>query len=170
MPEIIIIAGPNGAGKTSFANEFLMTDEDLAFVNADEAARSLAQSGRTGRLDIAAGRLVLDVIDGFLAQNLEFVVETTLATSVYARRIPDWKKRGYWVSLNYLRLPSVETAIERVRRRVAAGGHSIPEPVIRRRFVRGLANLETLYKPIVDDWYVWDSLEGDFQLAEAWDD
>jgi predicted ABC-type ATPase len=165
------LLGPNGAGQTSFANEFLFADDELAFINADEAARSLARTGVTGgALDVAAGRIVLEVVDGFLDQNVEFVVETTLATSVYARRIPHWKKRGYWVSLNYLRLPSVDVAIERVRRRVAAGGHSISEDIIRRRFTRSLANLETLYKPIVDDWYVWDSLEGDFQLAEAWDD
>jgi predicted ABC-type ATPase len=44
MREIIIIAGPNGAGKTSFANRFLPSaDSELAFVNADEIARSLAK-------------------------------------------------------------------------------------------------------------------------------
>lgn len=29
---------------------------------------------------------------------------------------------------------------------------------------------EQRYKQVVDEWYVWDSLEGDFELAEAWDD
>jgi predicted ABC-type ATPase len=57
-----------------------------------------------------------------------------------------------------------------VRRRVAAGGHGIPEETIRRRFGRSLEYLGTRYKPIVDEWYVWDSLEGEFRLAEAWDD
>jgi predicted ABC-type ATPase len=51
---------------------------------------------------------------------------------------------------------------------VAAGGHDIPEGVIRRRFAKSLNYLETRYKPIVDEWYVWDSLEGSFTLAEAW--
>jgi len=61
-----------------------------------------------------------------------------------------------------------EASIERVRRRVEAGGHDIPEDVIRRRFVKSLNYLDSRYKPIVDEWYVWDSLEGSFTLAEAW--
>jgi hypothetical protein len=31
-------------------------------------------------------------------------------------------------------------------------------------------NLRLLYKPLVDEWYIWDSLEGSFQPAEKWDD
>lgn len=74
------------------------------------------------------------------------------------------------VALIYLRLPSVEMSIERVRRRVAAGGHDIPEQVIRKRFAKSVAYLEQRYKPIVNEWYIWDSLEGRFHLAETWDD
>lgn len=172
MQEIIIVAGPNGAGKTSFANEFLPADvEGLVFVNADEVARVLARDGlKNGALDIAAGKHVLREMDRLVEAQREFLVETTLATTTYARRIPKWKRSGYWVSLIYLRLPSAEHSIERVRRRVAAGGHDIPEQVIRRRFVKSLENLEMLYKPLVDDWSIWDSLEGDFQIAETWED
>jgi predicted ABC-type ATPase len=47
MPAIIIIAGPNGAGKTSFANKFLPSAPDLAYVNADEIARELADTRHT---------------------------------------------------------------------------------------------------------------------------
>jgi predicted ABC-type ATPase len=85
----------------------------------------------------------------------------------YARKITDWKRAGYAVSLVYLRLPSVESSLARVRHRVQAGGHGIPEAIIRRRFVKSLRYLETIYKPVVDEWYIWDSLEGDFALAEA---
>jgi predicted ABC-type ATPase len=74
------------------------------------------------------------------------------------------------VALIYLRLPNVEMSIGRVRRRVAAGGHSVPEHVIRQRFTKSAAYLESHYKPVVDEWYIWDSLEGRFELAEAWDD
>jgi len=57
-----------------------------------------------------------------------------------------------------------------VRRRVAAGGQGIPEPTIRRRFFMSLDYLDRYYKPAVDAWYVVDSLDGGFQLAEASDD
>jgi predicted ABC-type ATPase len=56
-----------------------------------------------------------------------------------------------------LQLPSVELAVERVRQRVAQGGHNIPEADIRRRFDRGLMNFRDLYQPIVNAWQVFDA-------------
>lgn len=43
-------------------------------------------------------------------------------------------------------------AVERVAKRVASGGHSIPEDVIRRRYERGLANFFNAYSSIADSW------------------
>jgi len=59
--------------------------------------------------------------------------------------------------------------MERVRQRVAAGGHGIPEEIIRRRFGKSAGYFENLYKSIVDKWYIWQSVEGDFVLAESWE-
>ncbi len=169
MHEIIIIAGPNGAGKTTFANAFLRSTEGLVYVNADEMARELTDPALTpAQCDIRAGKQMLERIAALVQARVEFVFETTLASLTYATRIPAWRALGYFVTLVYLRLPNVEASIARVRRRVEAGGHGIPEPIIRRRFSRSLECLEARYKPIVDEWYIYDSLEGDFSLAEAW--
>lgn len=43
-------------------------------------------------------------------------------------------------------------AVERVAKRVAAGGHSIPEDVIRRRYERSLDNFFNAYSPAADTW------------------
>lgn len=171
MQEIIIIAGPNGAGKTSFAGYYPpLAGTRFAFINADEIAREIANSSLSqAELDFRAGREMLARIEALVEAGAEFTFETTLASLTYARKIPIWRKAGYKVTLIYLRLPNAEASIDRVSRRVAAGGHSIPEPVIRQRFAKSLKYLDELYKPIVDEWYVWDSLEGDMQLAEAWD-
>ncbi len=172
MQEIIIVAGPNGAGKTSFANEYLpAAEEGLIFVNADEIAREIFDSSLSKAvLDLRAGREMLRRIDILAQARIEFMFETTLASLTYARKLKSWQQLGYSVALLYLRLPSPEKSIERVGRRVAAGGHDVPEKIIRQRFTKSLEYFEHLYKPIVDEWYVWDSLEGEFQLAEAWDD
>jgi predicted ABC-type ATPase len=87
----------------------------------------------------------------------------------YAQKIPDWRKRGYLVSLVYPRLETVEDSIARVRKRIAAGGHGIPEDTIRRRFGRSRNYFEAIYRPIVDEWYIWASQEGRFVLIESWD-
>ena len=172
MQEVIILAGPNGAGKTTFANEYLpAADEGLVFVNADEIAREVSAIDLpTAQADIQAARRMLEQIDGLAAARVEFMFETTLAGLTYARRIPIWRSLGYSVALIYLRLPSVERSIDRVRRRVEAGGHDIPETIIRRRYARSLVCFEQIYKPLVDEWYVWESLEGDFKVAETWDE
>lgn len=172
MQEIIIIAGPNGAGKTSFANEFLKDYRTrLTFVNADEIARRLTGGAQAGAADdLRAAREMLQRLDELAAAKQGFAFETTLASLSYAQRIPRWQSAGYKVALIYLRLPSVDAAIERVARRVAAGGHDIPEGTIRQRFAKSADYLERLYKPIVDEWYMWESLEDIFRPLEKWDD
>ena len=169
MREIILIAGPNGAGKTSFAREYLTQERSgFAFVNADEIARTISTTGLSQtQIDLQAARAMLVQIDALIGAQANFVVETTLASLTYSTKIPAWRRAGYRVILFYLRLPSIEASLARVRRRVEAGGHDIPETVIRRRFAKSLNYLETRYKLIVDEWYVWDSLEGSFTLAEA---
>lgn len=77
-----------------------------------------------------------------------------LAGRSYRRRIPRWKELGFHVTLFFIWLPSDEMAIQRVASRVAQGGHDIAIPDIRRRYIRGLRNLNTVYLPIVDEAWV----------------
>jgi predicted ABC-type ATPase len=171
VPEIIIIAGPNGAGKTTFASEYLPARQKrLVFVNADEIGRELADQGLSQRqVDIRAARVMLERMDDLANAGAGFMFETTLATLIYTQKIPRWRAFGYSVSLIYLRLSSIEVSIDRVRQRIEAGGHSIPEDAIRRRFDKSVRYFETTYKTIVDEWYIWDSVEGTFTLAQSWD-
>ena|SRR5262245_29552503 len=172
MQEIIIIAGPNGAGKTSFANEYLSAFRGrFAFLNADEVAREIASPGvPQAQLDLRAGREMLTRINDCIDAGLNFVFETTLASLSYAKKIPSWQRAGCSVALVYLRLATVEMSIERVHRRVTEGGHGVSEDVLRKRFSKSIDYFEKLYRPMVNEWYIWDSLEGSFQPAEKWDD
>jgi predicted ABC-type ATPase len=63
------------------------------------------------------------------------------------------------VRLIFLSLPDVKIAIARVAARVAQGGHAIPKDVIRRRFDAGLKNFNTIYKNIVDVWFLFDNAD-----------
>jgi predicted ABC-type ATPase len=167
VPGVIIIAGPNGAGKTTFGDEYLSIEKrEFEFVNADEIARGLDAQRAQSRSDVLAARMMLRRVDELVQASANFVIETTLATRSYAQKIPVWREKGYTISLVYLRLGSVEESLARVRKRVAAGGHGIPEDAIRRRFGKSLGYLETVYKPIVDEWYIWESREGAFTLVE----
>jgi len=155
--KIIIIAGPNGAGKTTFAAEFLPNEAACpVFINADLIAAGLAPF-QPESAAFKAGRLMLESIHEHARKGDSFAFETTLSGRAYAACIPHWQNVGYKVKLLFLQLDSPELAIARVKQRVKAGGHAIPEPVIRRRFKAGLKNLDTLYKPLVNEWAVYDN-------------
>jgi predicted ABC-type ATPase len=156
-PWIHIVAGPNGAGKTTFAREFLLLEGHApVFLNADLIAAGLSPFD-PARVAIRAGRIMLQLIDESVAKRESFSFETTLSSRNYATKIPAWRQQGYLVSLHFFSLPSADMAQARVLLRVRQGGHSIPEPVIRRRFESGLRNFEDVYKPAVDRWTHYDS-------------
>jgi predicted ABC-type ATPase len=124
--KVIIIAGPNGAGKTTFAREFLPTDAACpAFVNADLIAAGLAPFAPESAA-IRAGRLMLSELERHFRSRQNFAFETTLSGRGYLRHIARWRTVGYRVKLIFLKLDSVEEAIERVANRVRQGGHHIP--------------------------------------------
>ena len=110
-----IIAGPNGAGKTTFANEFLPTEvECLNFINVDLIAHGLAPF-KPEKMAIEAGRLMIQNIEMCVRKNESFAFETTLSGLSYSKKIENWKKKGYKIIIYYLKLPSVDIAIERVK-------------------------------------------------------
>ncbi len=155
--KIIIIAEPNGAGKTTFAQEFLPNEAGCpVFINADLIAAGLAPFDQE-RVAFKAGRLMLGEIFEQVSKGNNFAFETTLSGRGYARMIPGWQASGFQIKLFFLQLVSPELAIARVHQRVKSGGHNVPEVVIRRRFTSGLYNLDSLYKPIVDEWVVYDN-------------
>jgi len=155
--KIVIIAGPNGAGKTTFAREFLPNEAGCpVFVNADLIAAGLAPFD-PARAVVRAGRLMLEEIHGHVRKGGNFSFETTLSGRHYAQLIPVWRRQGYKVKLIFLSLPTVEVAIERVRVRVAQGGHNVPADVIHRRFLSGRRNFDNLYKGLVDAWVLYDN-------------
>ena len=154
---IFIIAGPNGAGKTTFALEFLPHEANCPdFVNVDLIAAGLSPFD-PDRAAIRAGRLMLTEIRNRVRKGNSFAFETTLSGHGYARLIPFWRSKGYFVKLIFLNLPTPDLAVARVGARVAQGGHNVPESVIRRRFDRSLRNFSDLYSALVNRWEWYDN-------------
>jgi len=152
---IVIIAGPNGAGKTTFARAFL-ADSGMRFINADLIAAGLSPF-EPEAMALRAGRLMLEETAACTARNENFAFETTLSGLGWLRHIRQWREDGWHVELHFLTLQNADMAIERVKQRVRQGGHSIPEPVIRRRFSAGLRNFEQHYKHAVNAWACYDN-------------
>ncbi len=158
-PHLYIIAGPNGAGKTTFAKEFLPHYAKCEnFVNADLIAQGLSPFAPEVA-GLKAGRLLLKQIDEFAHRRADFAFETTLAGVTYVSLLRALKVQGYRIQLFFLWIPTVEMALARIADRVQRGGHQIPEPVVRRRFHKGIDHLFRLYRPLLDSWILFDNSE-----------
>jgi len=151
-----VIAGPNGAGKTSAAPDLLRDTVGIeAFVNADVIAEGLS-GFRPESAAFEAGRILLRRVRELARDRADFSFESTLAGRSGVRVLSDLAQAGYDVHIFYLWLPSADMAVARVRRRVEAGGHDVPEQVIRRRFGKSLVNFDTLYCPLASTWRMYD--------------
>jgi predicted ABC-type ATPase len=156
-PRCIIIAGPNGAGKTTFARSYLLQEtEVLNFINADYIASGLSPlvPERAAR---AAGRLLLEELERLTKANESFALESTLSGKTYIDAIKRWRSVGYRIEIVFLRLNSPEISLKRIAMRVSQGGHNIPKADVMRRFERGWKNFMEHYRPLADDWTVFDA-------------
>ncbi|MBD2292720.1 zeta toxin family protein [Anabaena sphaerica FACHB-251] len=155
MPKLYIIGGANGSGKTTVALQILPYFLDVfEYVNADKIAEGISPLNSEA-VAIEAGRLMLQRLETLVNDKADFAFETTLAARNFARFIRKCKEQGYIINLIYFWLETPELAIARVSRRVASGGHNIPEDVIYRRYERGRKNLTDLYLPLCDTWIVY---------------
>lgn len=155
-PQVVVIGGPNGAGKTSSAPHLLRDTVGIdAFVNADLIAEGLSGFAPQASA-IEAGRILLARLRELAERRADFAFESTLSGRTLHAFLGALTDRGYESHILYLWLPSVDLALARVRRRVQAGGHYVPEQVIRRRFRRSLVNFDRLYRPGATAWRLYD--------------
>ena len=160
MPKnLYIIGGCNGAGKTTASYTLLPEILDCKeFVNADEIARGLSPFNPNS-MAIEAGKLMLKRINELLGRDESFAIETTLATRSYVNLVHQAQKKDYKVTLVFFWLITPELALQRIAERVKMGGHDIPSPTARRRYISGINNFFKLYASEVDCWMIYDNSE-----------
>lgn len=161
-PLVVVIGGCNGAGKTTASRALLAeTLGVMTFVNTDVIARGLSGFD-VERAQFEAGRLTLQRLQQLAAARESFAFETTLSGRAYATTLRELRVAGYRVELYYFWLKSADLSIERVARRVASGGHNVPEDTLRQRYPKSVDNFRRLYRPLADLWRVYDnSVYGD---------
>jgi len=155
-PTIVVIGGPNGAGKSTAAPGLLGHLGVETFVNADLIAQGLSGLNPQTRA-FEAGRVMLSEMRRLVARNETFAFESTLASRSFAPWIKRLQSCGYEFWLEHVWVPTPEIALARVASRVRAGGHSVPEDVVRRRWRRSAVNFWHLYAPIAQRWVVYDN-------------
>lgn len=162
-----IISGCNGAGKTTAAY-YILPDilQCKEFVNADEIAKGISPF-QPESVTYQAGKIMSNRISELIQKGDNFAVETTLSAVTYKNKITYAQENGYVVNLIYFWLSSPELAKNRVRLRVEEGGHNIPEPVIIRRYYKGLTNFFETFMNVSDNVMLFDNSDNAPKLVMA---
>jgi predicted ABC-type ATPase len=143
-PVLFVLAGVNGAGKSSVGGH-LLERAGLAWFNPDTFARELQAT--TGcdqeQANAAAWQEGMRRLDEAVATGANFAFETTLGGRTVPAKIRS-ASATHDVLMWFCGLSSPDLHVARVRARVAAGGHDIPEAKIRERYPAALQNLIAL--------------------------
>jgi predicted ABC-type ATPase len=130
-----LVIGPNGAGKSTFV-EFTLAPllARSVFVNADEIAKQRWPDDPAAH-SYEAARVAADTRTTLIARGHSFIAETVFSHPSKLELITAAHSSGFTVVLHVLLVPE-ELAVQRVRHRVQAGGHAVPEDKIRERHRR----------------------------------
>ena len=148
--ELIVVSGPNGAGKTTFAKLFL-SRHSSTYLSADAIAAELSPNDPTSA-QLKAGREFLIRCQHHLAEATSLLMESTLSGRGLRHFLVSARDAGFQITLYHVFLDHADLCVARVQERVRKGGHDVPVPDIRRRFVRSAQNFWNIYRRLADQW------------------
>jgi predicted ABC-type ATPase len=147
---IFVLAGCNGAGKSSIGGAALL-ESGVRFYNPDEAARKILTANAhldppptMGEVNAAAWSEGRTLLERAIDRHLDFAFETTLGGQTMTELLERAAGDGIAVHVWFAGLENVELHIERVRQRVARGGHDIPREKTVERYDGARKNLVRL--------------------------
>jgi predicted ABC-type ATPase len=155
-PRLWIVAGPNGSGKTSIYENADIEDfgRSVWIINPDALSKRVKDI--EGFNPLAANLEAVRRIERWLYASIDAYqtvgVETVLSTPKYRQLIIAAKERQFAIRLIYVLLRSPDLNVERVRLRVAKGGHDVPVEKILERRERSLRQLPWFLAQADDAW------------------
>jgi predicted ABC-type ATPase len=155
-PRFWIVAGPNGCGKsTAYGRGDVMgLDGSVWIINPYLLTARLKEAEN---LDLLAANLAaVQRIEAWLDTSIEvhqtIGVETVLSSPKYRRLVEKAKAHDFEICFVYVYVRSVAIQLDRIRARVAKGGHDVPPDKVRDRRERSLEQMP---------WFFW-------QADRAW--
>ncbi|BBX92582.1 zeta toxin family protein [Mycolicibacterium boenickei] len=135
MKRLDLVVGCNGAGKSTFVELTLSPLlPGCPFVNADEIAKRRWPENPAPH-SYEAALVAAETRAKLIELGESFIAETVFSHPSKLELIDDACAAGYTVILHCILIPE-DLAVQRVRHRVQAGGHDVPEAKIRERYQR----------------------------------
>jgi predicted ABC-type ATPase len=146
LPVLTIVAGPNGAGKSTHSKELLSDfgieafdfDKEFHTIWAEFNFDPYIEQGafeRTQKLYTERRARALD-------KKQNFAFETNFHAQEVLTVVDMFRSKRYHIELIFICLENPSVAIDRVKDRVAKGGHFVDEGTIQKRFESGLTLLD----------------------------
>jgi predicted ABC-type ATPase len=152
-----VVGGPDGSGKTTFAESYLKSIPDHPlFLNPDLIASGFSFVDFE-RASFQAGRILIHEVKSRLAAGESISFESTLSGKTWFPILSRAKSDGYKIELYFVMLKNMKKNLERIRSRVETGGHNIPKSSVIRRHPRVFDNFWNLYRPLADNWFIFDN-------------
>jgi predicted ABC-type ATPase len=159
QPVFLIVAGPNGSGKSSvYANADLEWEgRSVWIVNPDLLAARISEvEAPLENANLIAVQRIEAWLEASINVHKTIGVETVLSTAKYRRLVEAAKSLGFAVWFLYVVLDSPERSIERIKFRVAKGGHPVPDDKVRERYKRSLEQFPWFLEQADKAW-IWDN-------------
>ena len=151
-PRFWIVAGPNGSGKSTAYGHGSVAglDGSVWIINPDLLTARLQEAEELSLLDanLAAVQRIEKWLDASIETHQTIGVETVLSSPKYRRLVEKAKAHGFEVCFVYVYLASAEMQIDRIRARVAKGGHDVPPDKVRQRRQRSFDQMR---------WFFWEA-------------
>ena len=160
MNNYVIVAGADGTGKSSLRG--VLEGQNVLLGHIIDA-NAIAKENNFD--NIKAGKKAIEEINYCLENNLSFTQETTLAGYRTVRTIKQARKQGYYITMYYVGLSSMEESIDRITNRVRKGGHNIPIDDVKRRYEKRISSLSRVI-PLCDEVIFYDNENGFIKVAE----
>lgn len=154
-PIFHIVAGVNGAGKSTIIRSETFPRD--GYLNPDVISKSI---NRFVFWPLISNWIAVEyleyIVDRSIVYGKNICVETVLSSKKYLPYVKRAKDAGFITKMTYVAITNVEQSVERVKSRVAAGLHGVPENKIRDRWSRSLDNLAE-FVPLIDELIVYDN-------------
>ena len=150
-----LFAGVNGVGKTTLFNAINGDMKKSVRINSDEIVREIGKWN--SEIDqVKAAKIAIGLRNECMEKGNSFNEETTLTGKTILKLIDKVREKNYKLHLFYVGVGSPGISKERIKKRVADGGHHIPDEVVDKRYKESLKNFEKILKEF-DNVVVYDN-------------
>ncbi|KHJ36875.1 hypothetical protein PBAC_29620 [Pedobacter glucosidilyticus] len=146
-PQLYVFAGPNGAGKSTLSASMVspgtsVFDGDIVFQNLKNIYTDLDESLLWANVnDVAFAKWK----ETSLSSGADAAFETNFRSKEIIKTVERFATMGFETRLFFMGLDSVEASIDRVKLRVAKGGHNVSLEYININYIKSLENLYRYY-------------------------